>query len=297
MSNKPIVFGFGKGVEFVASLVIICVYTLAVFFLPNSYASFILGLIYVLFLPGYALVNALFPVKSELTHFKKLVLSFGLSVVIMIFVGLLLNQTTWGITWETLYIFTTSLTLILSGVAYYRKGKLPMDEQILFRYKFNLPYTWTKISYESPISAVLLLVLFGCTSLIIYLAGTLQPKEEYSEFFILDREKLANNYPVSVVVNELSRIKIGIVNHEQKPLNYRVEAWAIDPQSYTQRKKLTESSLITLSHDQNFEGVAYWRMPWIGNRQKVEFLLFVGENTIPYRSIHIWVDVLPMKRR
>ena len=57
----------------------------------------ILGLPLVLFLPGYALIAALFPAKSDLDGIERVALSFGLSIAVVPLIGLGLNYTPWGI--------------------------------------------------------------------------------------------------------------------------------------------------------------------------------------------------------
>ena len=57
----------------------------------------ILGLLFVLFLPGYSLIAALFPKKKDLDTIERLALSFGLSIAITPLIGLLLNYTPFGI--------------------------------------------------------------------------------------------------------------------------------------------------------------------------------------------------------
>jgi uncharacterized membrane protein len=57
----------------------------------------VLGLPMVLFLPGYALIAALFPGKDDLDGIERLALSLGLSIAVVPLIGLGLNYTPWGI--------------------------------------------------------------------------------------------------------------------------------------------------------------------------------------------------------
>lgn len=65
--------------------------------LSESVLRNILVLPLVLFLPGYALIAALFPAKSNLDGIERTALSFGLSIAIVPLMGLGLNYTPWGI--------------------------------------------------------------------------------------------------------------------------------------------------------------------------------------------------------
>ena len=63
----------------------------------------VLGFILVLFVPGYVFVSALFPGRDELNGIERLALSIGLSICIVIFIGIALNYTPWGITGRNQY--------------------------------------------------------------------------------------------------------------------------------------------------------------------------------------------------
>ncbi len=82
---------------------------------------YVLGSIYVLYLPGYTLIEALYPRPEELEPLERLALSIGLSLALVPLVGLILNYTPWGIRLEPITISLAILTLILSTIAIYRK--------------------------------------------------------------------------------------------------------------------------------------------------------------------------------
>lgn len=84
---------------------------------------YILGTIFVLFLPGYALLESLYPRGDELSPLERLALSIGLSLAVVPLVGLVLNYTPLGI---RLYPVLVSLALLSSAIAFigaYRKYK------------------------------------------------------------------------------------------------------------------------------------------------------------------------------
>lgn len=76
---------------------------------------YVLGAIAVLFLPGYAIVEALYPRGDELSPLERLALSIGLSLAVVPLVGLVLNYTPFGI---RLYPVLTSLTLLTCATAF-----------------------------------------------------------------------------------------------------------------------------------------------------------------------------------
>ncbi|MEZ0345666.1 MAG: DUF1616 domain-containing protein [Infirmifilum sp.] len=86
-------------------------------------ARYVLGSITVLFLPGYALIEALYPRREDLEPLERLALSIGLSLALVPLVGLILNYTPWGI---RLWPVTASLSILTAALALlgsYRKYK------------------------------------------------------------------------------------------------------------------------------------------------------------------------------
>lgn len=61
---------------------------------------YVLGAFYVLFLPGYAAVEALYPRGDEIGPLERLALSIGLSLAVVPLIGLALNYSPWGIRLE-----------------------------------------------------------------------------------------------------------------------------------------------------------------------------------------------------
>jgi hypothetical protein len=97
---------------------------------PIVYARYLLGSIFVLFLPGYSFMRALFPTrvpiptsKKELDNVERIALSIGMSFALVPIVGLLLNYTPWGIRLTPITISLSTLTLIFATAAIAREYK------------------------------------------------------------------------------------------------------------------------------------------------------------------------------
>lgn len=84
----------------------------------------ILGLPLVLFLPGYALIAALFPRKDDLDGIERVALSFGLSIAITPLLGLALNYTPFGIRFAPVLIVLSVFTISLAICAYVRRSRI-----------------------------------------------------------------------------------------------------------------------------------------------------------------------------
>ncbi len=81
----------------------------------------VLGGIFVLFMPGFALVEALFPWHKDLDSIERLALSIGLSLALTPMVGLLLNYSPWGIKLQPIVYSLSLLIVLLAFVAAARR--------------------------------------------------------------------------------------------------------------------------------------------------------------------------------
>jgi len=109
---------FDENVWFYLVLMTACATLLSIYTLPSTYPlviiRWILGSIFVLFLPGYVTVQALFPEGKELDSIERVALTIGLSLALTPLIGLVLNYTPWGI---RLNPIVTALTLFTIGLA------------------------------------------------------------------------------------------------------------------------------------------------------------------------------------
>jgi hypothetical protein len=109
-----------------------CLATLLVVYLvpsrfPLIALRWVLGSIFVLFLPGYMAVEALFPRGLELDVIERLALSVGLSLALVPIVGLLLNYTPQGIKLDSIMTSLNILTIGLSLIALARRYRLSVE--------------------------------------------------------------------------------------------------------------------------------------------------------------------------
>jgi hypothetical protein len=102
-----------------AALALIALTAGSVYLLPQGapfiYLRYIFGSVFVLYLPGYALIEALYPRRGELDGLERLALSVGLSLALVPLVGLVLNYTPWGIRLDPILV---SLSLVAGALVF-----------------------------------------------------------------------------------------------------------------------------------------------------------------------------------
>ncbi|MBC7129987.1 DUF1616 domain-containing protein [Candidatus Bathyarchaeota archaeon] len=116
----------GLGFLTATALVILCLFTVYFSWISPiiSILRMALGSLFVLFLPGYSLVEALYPRTEELEPLERLALSIGLSLALVPLVGLALNYSPWGIRLNPVIAGLSLLTLGLLTLSAYRKYRI-----------------------------------------------------------------------------------------------------------------------------------------------------------------------------
>lgn len=117
--------------EFIAIIifVVISVVFIVVPPLNTTPLRIIVGFPSVLFLPGYSLICVLFPKKNEMNGIERIALSIGLSIAVVVIIGLALNYTPWGIRLGPVLLAISSFTLILVAVTATRRARSGREEK------------------------------------------------------------------------------------------------------------------------------------------------------------------------
>jgi len=262
--------------------------------LSESMVRSLLGLPLVLFLPGYSLLAALFPAKSDLDGIERASLSFGLSIAIVPLIGLGLNYTSWGIRLLPILISLSFFTFFMCWLAYLRRAKLPEVEAFGVRFKETALSLKAEVlkkpdsKLDKVLTVFLIFSIFLSVTTLIYVVLTPKEGEHFTEFYILGHEGKADNYTTKYVIGENGTIIVGIVNHEYRPINYTMEI-RLENESLLLPKNL---KYITLAHNDTWEEPVTFTPSLVGKNMKLEFLLFNETNkSIPYRDLRLWIDV------
>jgi hypothetical protein len=116
------------------SMIVTTLLVITVFFPVISYSfpilRAVLGLVFLLFLPGFVLVKAIYPktvpvkaMSHEIDRIERFVLSIGLSLALISIVGLVLYYTPFGLNEVPLVFVLVILTIILSDIALLNERK------------------------------------------------------------------------------------------------------------------------------------------------------------------------------
>ena len=254
-------------------------------FFPSFVLRIILGLPFVLFFPGYTLIAALFPRRGALDSIERVALSFGFSIVVVSLIGLILNYTPWGIKLYPILICLTVFIIVMSVVGWRRRYRLPEAEAFTVSLNLSLSFWRRESLVDKVLSIILIAVILGAIGTLGYVLAAPRVGEKFTEFYILGLEGEARNYPKEAVLDREQTVIVGIINREQEPVSYRLQV-RIDGVINN------ELGPLVLGHDEKWEEVVAFTPHRVGDSQKVEFLLYRGDESMPYQApLHLWVNV------
>jgi len=257
-------------------------------FIPDNILRIILSLPAVLFFPGFTLLCALYPRRENLKDIERFVLSCGMSIAIVPLVGLGLNYTPWGIHLYPILISISAFIFIMSLIAWIRGRKLSQEKSVSLHINLKMPSASRMWSGQSTrdkiITIVLAAIVIGALGTLYYVV--IQPRgvEKFSEFYVLNSEGEANNYPHTILLGQSSEVILGIINHENAPTEYRIQI-VIDGE------KTGEVGPVNLDSAEKWEQKITITPTHTGENEKIEFLLYKNSSTESVESLSLWVLV------
>ncbi len=138
--------------------------------------------------------------------------------------------------------------------------------------------------WDRVLFIILVITIMGALGALGYVIATPKVGEKFTEFYILGLEGKATGYPTELAVGEEGKVIVGVVNHEQATVSYRVVV-EIDG------VKNKEIGPIILGHGKKWEAIVSFTPHRAGDNQKAEFLLYKEGQSEAYQSLHLWVNV------
>lgn len=270
-------------------LLVVLIWTITTFvfvIFENNIMRVILGIPFVLFIPGYVMISTLFPNKDDIDIIERIALSFGLSIAVVPLLGLMLNFT-FGIKLIPILTTLSLYTLLMIFGAIYRREKLPEQERFSIHFLDIYDNIIFKIKNKKDnkidmLTGILILTIILAIGMIIFALTTPKIGERFTEFYILDDNGKADKYQTNLKTYYPVTYLVGVANHEYGTTNYTVKAM-LD-------QNILEYQELILNHDEKWEGNITLVPNKEGDNMKLEFLLFKEDNIEPYRKLHLWVN-------
>lgn len=247
----------------------------------------VLGLAGTLFVPGYALVAALFPRADDLDGPERLAASFGLSWAVIPPLALLLDRLPWGLRLWPMVIALATVTVVCAAVAGYRRSHLADHHVPAGRDSLpsQLYQWWASQNLTGRVAAgtlAALLIAINALALI----SVILPNQGNGEtaFYLLGPQDLALDYPREVRTGEPVTVMAGIVNREARHAAFRVEVRA-------NRHLVGQSQTISVEPGGVQQVPITFTLADGSENEEVTFLLYRGQENTPDRSLRLWLSV------
>ncbi|WP_146417850.1 DUF1616 domain-containing protein [Haloarcula hispanica] len=271
-----------------------------------------IALPFLLFVPGYAVVAALFPIRNpedehhRLITTERMLYSVVASICLAIIVGVNLEFTPWPIRPTPVVTALAIVTVVATGIAWYRRYKRTQTGLS----QTSMPFGNSRadsggsdgegVQLGTVVVGVAILVTFASVALV---AAQPQRGEAYTEFGLLTENETgdleASGYPEQIALGEPEQMYFTVTNHEMETTEYVVVvqmARTAPTGEVIERIRLDTYSNRTAAGDRWLQ--RHTVTPVLeGERLRLTYLLYRGsqpdqptaENA--YREAHIWVDV------
>jgi uncharacterized membrane protein len=247
--------------------------------LPESVFRIILGLPFALFFPGYAMVAAVFPGHADAGDIMRFTLGVAASFALTAIVGIVLNYTPLGIDLYPMLYTLTALTLAASLVAWYRWLRLPPDARYVI--PFDLYKDFFKGGKLDRMLSLLVAMAF-VIALVVLIYSVWLPKtgERFTEIYVLGEQGQASDYVLDLEEGGTGSVTLGIINQEGRETDYTV---VIKMPGETER----EIARVVLQDEETWEQNVEFSIGTSSEYNRIEFLVFRGDEAEPYRSVHV----------
>lgn len=241
-----------------------------------------------LFIPGYVALTALYSRSQELSVLERIAFSIAFSMALVIFSGLVLNFTPWGIRTVPVALANLGLTGALSVAAYRRRQHRvpPAGFDGLFRLP-PLASAWRALPMmDRLVYGFLVLSVVVLIGAVGYKLSQRPPGSAFTEFYVLGQEGLLRDYPPRLIVGEPTELQVGIGNRERQEIEYTVRAVLEDA-------TVGQLQGIRLVPGEEWLGPLQVVAQEPAEAQRLDLLLIRDGDTEPLHRLHLWVDVLP----
>src|SRR5665811_1155399 len=145
------------------------------------------------------------------------------------------------------------------------------------------------MSKRSDVNRTKVLTLILAAILLLAIAGTIlivlfpQPSEPFTEVYLLGPGGKASGYPTKLTGGQTGNVTVGVVNHENANVDYRLVA--------TLENKTVTTKTFSLANGQPREDSISFTPTTRGVGQKMQVDLYKGSDTNVYRSVYLVLTV------
>ena len=246
-----------------------------------------LGLPFLLFGPGYAVLAAIYPRRTDLAATERLALSLAFSLAVLSVVALGLSYGPSGLRWEPLVASVSLLVLAASALAVLHRHLVPPGERLDISVRLR-PRAFAALRRRLLTARAIALAAataFLAVALLALLPEKSTEGKPYTEFYLLGPGGRADSLPNELSAGGAAVVTVGVANGEGVAKTYRITV-SIDGDH------IAEAAGVGVGPGQ------LWQRPIVvaprraGKNELVRFDLHMDGGAGPYRSLYFRLDVL-----
>jgi len=241
-----------------------------VVFFPSAQSPLrvVLAFLALLALPGYALMLVLFPRRSDLDFADRLILCLGLSVPVIVLVGVVLNYSPFGIRPASVAVGMAIATVLLGGMALWRRSRVALVERFIPELR------------PSAVQVVWV-ASFALMAFVVYWVA--RPNERFTEFYVLGPQGGLENYARQLRPGEEFTVTLVLRNFERRRMEYRLRV-PFDP-------SIGELRTPVIANEGTWARTLRLKAPAGSGQTQLSFDLYRLGDSTPYRQLYLRVDL------
>ena len=174
-----------NNIAILITIIVITILLIPLVLFTDGPARIVIGIGFVIFFPGYALLSVLFPRHTDLGGIERIALSFGTSIAIVPLIGLILYYTPWGIRLIPVLVTLSTFIIAVSLIACFRLLRLNKDERFHIDFSSH-PLHWPTLNKTDKIlTGTLIAVIVIALGSLIFVVTNPKQGEAFSEFYTL----------------------------------------------------------------------------------------------------------------
>lgn len=247
--------------------------------LPLPLLRLPLGLVLVLFAPGYVLQAVLFARPADLDPPARIGASVGLSVALLPLMAIVLDHLPWGITLGPIVGVLATWTVLMALIAAVRRAFIGVTVEAVAPRRLPAARRWRRRIAATVLGVAILGVFAGGL-----FVATRTQTEALTEFYVTGAQGMGEEYPRAAVAGAPMEVNLHIANNEGRAQRYRVEVRSAG-------QMIAAIPVVDVAADARAAQPLRYALPTPGNDQTVDILLFRADDQTAYRSLRLWVNV------
>ena len=140
------------------------------------------------------------------------------------------------------------------------------------------------MNLDRTLATIIVIILIIGTVGVFYMILNPTPNERFTEFYLLDADGKAINYPANLSAGEKSNLTVGVVNHEGSASSYQIKIY--------QNSQILKEENISLDNGAKKE-LPFEFTAGPSGQDKLEFKLYkLPDTKNTYRYLYLQVKVL-----